>query len=146
MKHLVWFVAVLGALGGRAAEAGADSNALAKFGLLGSWAVDCRAPPSASNPYQTFVPSTDGQPSRQLIVGNPDLDRLVPVHDVKELGSDRISLSFPQNNITVTVVLVKDKGRVRPLESSTSDGQSVVADGMVERTGQLTAWFQKCPD
>lgn len=128
-----------------AAQAGADSDALAKFGLVGSWAIDCHAPPSLKNPFQTFVPSTAGDPIRQDIVGDPDRDRIVPIHDVIPLADDRLRLSFAQNGIAVTVVLVKDKGRVRPLESTTGDGQIIVSGGVVQRTGQQTVWLEKCP-
>ncbi len=135
---LVWCAAV-------PARAGADSDILTKFGLIGSWAIDCHAPPSLANPYQTFVPSNEGQPTRQLIVGNPDYDRMEPLSDVILIAADRLRLSFPQNGINVTVVLVKDKGRIRPLELATSNGQTVVSGGVVQRNGQETSWLEKCP-
>lgn len=125
--------------------AGADSDALEKFGLIGSWAIDCHTPPSLANPYQTFVPSNAGAPLRQLIVGDPNRDRTVPVHDVVLLAHDQLQLSFAQNTITVTVVLAKDKGHIRPVESTTSDGNTVVHDGIVQRSGQNTVWLEKCP-
>jgi hypothetical protein len=126
-------------------HAGASSDALAKFGLIGSWAIDCHAPPSLRNPFQTFVPSNAGDPIRQDIVGDPARDRIVAIHDATLVASDRLRLSFAQNNLIVTVVLVKDNGRVRPIESATSDGRTMVADGIVQRNGQQTIWLEKCP-
>ena len=145
MRPGAWLAVMLPLLAAHAARAGADSDALAKFGLVGSWAIDCQAPPSLKNPFQTFVPSTAGNPIRQDVVGDPDRDRIVPIHDVIPLADDRLRLSFEQNGIAVTVVLVKDKGRVRPLESTTSDGQTIVSGGVVQRTGQQTIWLEKCP-
>ena len=145
MKASAWIVAALLLAPADAAQAGADSDALAKFGLIGSWAIDCQAPPSLANPFQTFVPSTAGDPIRQDVVGDPDRDRIVPIHDVILVADDRLRLSFQQNGISVTVVLVKDKGRVRPLESTTSDGQTIVSGGIAQRTGQQTVWLEKCP-
>jgi hypothetical protein len=125
-------------------RASADSDALAKFGLIGSWAVDCHAPPSEANPFQSFVPSSYGEPTRQLIVGNPTYDRIMPVHDVILITNDRLRLSFEQNGVSVTVVLLKDKGRVRPLESQAGNGQTVVSGGIVQRSGKETTWLEKC--
>jgi len=136
---------VMAALFPAAALAGSDSDMLAKFGLIGSWALDCHAPPSMGNPFQTFVPSNAGDPLRQLIVGDPNRDRTVPVHDVALLPHDQLQLSFAQNTVTVTVVLAKDKGHIRPVESITSDGQTIVKDGIVQRSGQRTLWLEKCP-
>lgn len=128
------------------ALADTDSDVLAKFGLVGSWALDCRAPPSLANPIETLVPSKTGEPTRHLSTGNPALDRVEPIHDVILITADRLRLSYPQNSITVTVVFLKENGRIRVLESTTSDGLTVVSGGIVQRNGQQTAWLEKCPD
>lgn len=145
MKSSGWLAVLASAFVASIAQAGADSDALAKFGMIGSWAIDCRAPPSLANPFQTFVPSNAGDPIRQDIVGDPNRDRIVPIHDVIRVAEDRLRLSFAQNGITVTVVLAKDKGRVRPMESTTGDGQTLVSGGIVQRSGQQTLWLEKCP-
>jgi hypothetical protein len=131
------------ALGSSAAHAGTDSDLLAKFGLIGGWAIDCRAPASVSNPVQIYVPSNYGEPTRQLIVANPNYDRIMPVHDVFLITDDRLRLSFEQNGITVTIVLLKEGNRVRPVESTTVDGMTLVSGGM-QRNGQPTTWYEKC--
>ena len=145
MKCGAWLAAAFLALAAKPAQAGADSDALTKFGLIGSWAIDCHAPPSLANPFQTFIPSNAGDPIRQDVVGDPDRDRIVPIRDVILVANDRLRLSFVQNGIAVTVVLAKDKGRVRPIESTTSDGQTIVSGGVVQRNGQQTVWLEKCP-
>jgi hypothetical protein len=146
MRPWLWFAPMMLVCAAAApAQAGADSDVLTKFGLIGSWAIDCRAPPSMANPFQTFVPSNEGQPTRQLITGNPDYDRIEPISDAILIAPDRLRLSFPQNGITVTIVLVKNQGRVRPLESTTSTGETVVSGGVVQRNGQETSWLEKCP-
>jgi hypothetical protein len=134
------------AFGASAAHAGTDSDLLAKFGLIGSWAIDCHAPPSVSNPFQIFVPSNYGEPTRQLIVSNPNYDRIMPIHDVFLITGDRLRLSYEQNGIPVTIVLVKEGNRVRPLESTTGNGLTPVSGGIVQSNGQQTAWLEKCSD
>lgn len=127
------------------ARAGTDSDVLAQFGLIGSWALDCHAPASLANPFETLVPSKTGEPTRRLSTGNPALDRVEPIHDVILITADRLRLSYPQNSITVTVVFIKENGRIRVLESTTSNGLTVVSGGIVQRNGQQTAWLEKCP-
>lgn len=128
------------------AWAEADSDALIQFGLIGSWALDCHAPPSLANPFETLIPSKTGEATRRLVTGNPALDRVEPIHDVILITADRLRLSYPQNSVTVTVVFLKQDGRIRVLESTTSNGLTVVSGGVVQRNGQQTAWLEKCPD
>ena len=129
----------------KAARAETDSDTLAQFGLIGSWALDCHAPASLANPFETLVPSKTGEAARRLSTGNPALDRIEPIHDVILITADRLRLSYPQNSITVTVVFLKENGRIRVLESTTSNGLTVVSGGIVQRNGQQTAWLEKCP-
>lgn len=126
------------------AHAGADSDALTKFGLVGDWALDCKAFPSPTNPYSTFVPSTEGQPTRQIVTGTPQHDSLVSIKNVALLDDTHLRLTYPQGGVTVTVTLLKDNGRIRPYEARASDGTVSVIEGLVQRTGQPTAWLEKC--
>jgi hypothetical protein len=126
------------------AHAGADSDALTKFGLIGDWALNCKAFPSPTNPFMTFIPSTAGQPTRQIITGKPQYDSLVPISDAALLDDAHLRLSYPQGGVTITVTLLKDQKRIRPYEARASDGTLSVSGGIVQRGGQPTAWLQKC--
>jgi hypothetical protein len=126
--------------------AGADSDALLQFGLLGNWAFDCQKPPSAANPFVNFAFSSAGQPTRQIITGKPELDSRVPLSDVAILDAMHLRLSYPQGGVTVTVTLLMELGRVRPYEAITSDGTVSVSGGNVAATGQPTNWLLKCGD
>jgi hypothetical protein len=126
------------------ATAGADSDALTKFGLIGDWALNCKAFPSPTNPFMTFIPSTAGEPTRQIITGKPQYDSLVPISDAALLDDNHLRLSYPQGGVTITVTLVKDQKRIRPYEAQASDGTLSVSGGIVQRSGRPTAWLQKC--
>lgn len=126
------------------ARAGADSDALTKFGLIGDWALDCKAFPSPTNPFTTFIPSTAGRPTRQIITGKPQYDSLVPISDAALIDDSHLRLSYPQAGVTITVILLKDQKRIRPYEARASDGTLSVSGGIVQRSGQPTAWLQKC--
>jgi hypothetical protein len=127
-------------------EAGADSDALQQFGLIGNWAFDCQKPPSPANPFIHFALSSAGQPTRQIITGRPKLDARVPLSDVAILDAMHLRLSYPQGGIKVTVVLLMQLGRFRPYEAVVSDGTVSVSGGEVKATGQPTNWLVKCGD
>lgn len=126
------------------ARASADSDALTKFGLIGDWAANCKAFPSPTNPFVTFIPSTAGQPTRQVITGKPQLDSLVPISDAARIDDTHLRLSYPQGGVTITATLLRDKQRIRPVEAVASDGNVSIHGGLVQRTGQPTGWLQKC--
>ena len=144
MRSAFLIAASLVALAPAPARAGADSDALTKFGLIGDWALDCKAFPSPANPFMTFIPSTAGQPTRQIITGKPQYDSLVPISDAALIDDTHLRLSYPQGGVTVTVTLFKDKQRIRPVEAVASDGTVSVTGGVVQRTHQPTAWLHKC--
>jgi hypothetical protein len=147
MRHRV-FVAALGLLllVPTVSQAGKDSDALLQFGLIGNWSLDCQKPPSPANPFMNFMPSTAGQPTRQIITGKPQFDRLVPVSNVAMLDATHLRLSYPQGSVTVTVTLLKDQRRIRPYEAVASDGTISVSGGTVKASGQPTNWLLKCAD
>jgi hypothetical protein len=127
-------------------EAGADSDALLQFGLIGNWAFDCQKPPSPANPFVNFALSSGGQPTRQIITGSPKFDTRVPLSDVAILDAMHLRLSYPQGAIKVTVILLMQLGRFRPYEAVVSDGTVSVSGGEVKATGQPTNWLVKCGD
>lgn len=127
-----------------AVHAGEDSDALVKFGLIGDWARDCKAFPSPTNPFMTFLPSTAGQPMRQLITGKPQYDSLVPISDAALVDGNHLRLSYPQGAVTMTVTLLKEQKRIRPFEAIASDGTVSVRGGIVQASGQPTGWIEKC--
>ncbi|HEV8014900.1 MAG TPA: hypothetical protein VGP48_05185 [Stellaceae bacterium] len=129
-----------------AARAGADSDALLQFGLIGNWALHCQAPPSPTNPFVSFTPSSAGQPTRQIITGRPEYDSLVPIRDAAMIDNNHLRLSYPQGGVTVTVTLVKEQRRIRPFDAIASDGTESVKGGIVQYSGQPTSWLERCAD
>jgi hypothetical protein len=144
VSRLVVLLAALAVIVPGAAWAGADSDAVVQFGLVGSWALNCQAAPSPANPFMSFDPSTSGEPIRQIITGRPQYDSHVPVSKVSAIGTARLQLTYPQGGVTITVVLEKDQQRIRPIDAMASDGTVSVKDGIVQYSGQPTAWLFKC--
>lgn len=147
MKRWMLFLAVASlSLTPAVSHAGKDSDELKQFGLVGSWSFDCSKTPNPANPFISFVPSTAGQPSRQVITGKPQYDSLVPMTDVKMLDATHLRLTYPQGGVTVTVTLLKEQRRIRPYEAVASDGTVSVSRGVVKASGLPTGWLLKCAD
>ena len=92
------------------------------------------------------LPSTAGQPTRQIITGKPQYDHLVPLSHAELLDATHLRLSYPQGAVTITVTLLKDQRRIRPYEAVASNGMISVSGGNVKATGQPTNWLLKCAD
>jgi hypothetical protein len=147
IRHATFFLAFVSLLLMPAiAQAGKDSDELQQFGLVGSWSFDCSKTPSPANPFINFIPSTAGQPSRQVITGKPQYDSLVPLSDAQMLDATHLRLTYPQGGVTVTVTLVKEQRRIRPYEAVASDGTVSVSRGVVKASGLPTGWLLKCAD
>jgi len=125
-------------------QAGADSDALLQFGLIGNWALDCQKPPSPANAFVTFTPSTAGEPTRQIVTGKPEYDSLVPLSDVAMLDATHLRLTYRQGRVMVTVILLKEQRRIRPYEAVASNGMVSVSQGNVKASGLPTNWLTKC--
>jgi len=147
MRHgALFLVLALLLLAPAVARAGKDSDALVQFGLIGNWALDCHKPPGAGNPFVSFTPSNAGQPTRQVITGDPEHDSLVPLRDVAVLDATHLRLTYPQGGVTITATLLKEQRRIRPYEAVASNGLVSVSGGNVKATGRPTAWLAKCAD
>ena len=91
-----------------------DSDRLNQAGMLGSWAVNCNAPPSKTNPYQLFAPSSSGSPTRTLQMDTPSLDGTLTIKDVRVIASDRVGLSWTdRSGDTLRMIVLKVGSRLK---------------------------------
>jgi hypothetical protein len=133
------------------AVAGPDSDAVRKFGLFGTWAIDCSKPPSDANTYEEYLPSQTGYPTRKWY--RKTGDRYAPaqsfeMRNVRIVGPDRLAyLDVRKANGDLTNIVVAKVGdRQRSHESVDSkDGKVYIKDGKLVASGRPTELFQKCP-
>jgi hypothetical protein len=143
MRTLFWLVSSTLLFAG-SARADNDADVLAQFGLVGSWAADCHAVPSPTNPFVNFTFSDTGQPMRLVIAGKPQYQSMVPLSEMVSVDETHLQFSYPQAGVTVTVILVKEQNRIRPYRAIASDGTVSVENGIVKSSGQETNWLLKC--
>jgi len=126
-------------------QASPTQNAVTKFGLLGTWALNCAAPASSDNEYDRWSLAPGGKVS-EVYDDGPTLDHNIYRWDAARIvGSDTIVLDgvFFGNGLGQHVELVKRAGRVRPLNSTDSSGRKLVVNGAFPGGGG-PAWFQRC--
>jgi len=76
------------------AVAGPDGDIVRKFGLFGTWAVDCSKPPSDDNTYEEYTPSETGYPTRTWYRKKADRyasAQSFEMRNVRIVGSDRLA-------------------------------------------------------
>ena len=133
------------------AVAGPDSDIVRKFGLFGTWAVDCSKPPSGDNTYEEYTPSETGYPTRTWY--RKKGDRYAPaqsfeMRNARIAGPDRLAyLDVRKTDGDLTnIVLAMVGNRHRSFESvDPTDGKVYIKDGKFVGSGKPTELFQKCP-
>jgi hypothetical protein len=124
-----------------------DTDLLRQSGMLGSWAVDCKQPSSASNPYLVFAASDSG-PTRTLKMGGGSLDGTFRVHAVKIFSDDLIEMETDSAVPPSTVIVVaKSANTFHSVYSEASGGGRVfIRNGhLVEGDRAAVPTFERCP-
>jgi hypothetical protein len=129
------------ALTATGAAASSNADALRQFGMLGHFAVDCRLPPSISNPHQTFAVDAGGAASRMLQMGVKD--GTFPIWNIAILDPDRLQYEEHSNDLDFKITVVKIGKRFRSWDSVTTDGRVLIRDGRLGN-GQDTQSFESC--
>jgi hypothetical protein len=128
------------------AQAQNVTQTLSRWGLLGTWALDCSKPASGSNGYLTYAIRRAGQVSHERDFGDrQDVNevqqartglggRLELVVDFKDLGQAR----------KFTLLMGSD-GRIRAMSNSKADGsEATIIDGKFTANGSNTPWQVRC--
>jgi hypothetical protein len=129
-----------------AAQAQSIAETLSRWGLLGTWALDCSKPASSSNGYLSYAIRRAGQVSHERDFG----DR----QDVNEVQQARMGLGgalelvvhFPGLSQTRQFTLVMGvDGRIRTIANSKVDGtQPTIKDGKFTANDADSPWQVRC--
>jgi hypothetical protein len=145
----IFFVAVQLLLLTGFANAQSAANVVAEFGLFGTWAIDCRQPPSPANAYANFSLTSQGAIELRDDFG-PDFDDMIyRIVDAKRIGQFRLSLRqllTTDDQIVLDTVMLRAAGRIRNWSSRLADGSSIlVEDGIIPLAReQETGWMTRC--
>ena len=129
---------------GAAAQSVADT--VSKWGLIGTWSLDCSKPASSANGYLTYVVRGAGKVAHERNFG----DRR-DTNDVQQArtgigGTLDLVVHFPGLNQTrkYTMMMASDR-RIRALANSRIDGtDQTIKDGKFTSGGGTTPWQSRC--
>ncbi len=130
--------------GMQCAWAESTAEAAEKWGLLGTWALDCTKPPSRENGYLGYV--RDGE----QILHKRNFGDLSDSHFVtgaKQLpgGGIEIVMDIAGLAQTRTMVLVKSgDGRSRTISNRDDAGKFSIRDGKFAANGKPAPWQTRC--
>jgi len=138
------FVAFLPVL----AHAQSTASAITGFGLLGTWAGECRESASPTNNHATYAGTSSGGVQLRYQAGEGYEDSIYDIVEAKRLGPDRLSLRqvlIGNESVTLDIVLVRENDRIRIWSSVFPDGTSLVEDGILQSfVGRETRWMARC--
>jgi hypothetical protein len=128
-----------------AAQAQSVGDVLADVGLFGTWASDCRHPPSGFIPFSTYSLAADGRVIRTLRRGDDSDhsgDFIIPW--ARRIAPDQVAMRMEGRDVTYDIILQIENGQFRAYQSQTADGTVMVKDGIVLIDHQPAIWQKKC--
>ena len=126
--------------------AASDGATVGKFGLLGTWAIDCSNGSSGANPYENFSETATGEVTFTLILGPNMPVSHHTISDAALVGGDRLKAKFtrlPDGHVTF-VTLVNDHGKLHSAESTETSGNFLIRDGRFAGSNSPVPIFEYC--
>ena len=123
------------------------ADALAQWGLLGTWAVDCSSPPGRTNTHTTYTarPNRTAYYTRQWGDGGDTSPNEIDTASVRDGGVLAITETMPSFMQTRELWLLKGPdGRARALMNRQIGGDYTVRDGKFVANGRDTPWSTRC--
>jgi hypothetical protein len=145
LRSLILVLAGLVALPGPGV-AQSTAEIASRWGLIGTWALDCSQPASGSNGYLTYVVRRAGQVSHERDFGDRQ-----DVNEVKQLsvgfgGALELVIDFPAlKHARKFTLLMGPDGRIKAMANSRADGtEPTIRDGKFTGNGGETPWQVRC--
>jgi hypothetical protein len=129
-----------------AASVQSVADTLTKWGLSGTWALDCSKPPSSGNVYATYVGRTDGTAfvSRNFGAANRNNGSVELESASVEPDGMIVLRSTFSGKLREWGFVKLPKGRVRMIFSREVGGDYAIRDGKVLSVGSETPWIAQC--
>lgn len=129
----------------QAVVADETADALRKWGLLGTWALDCGSSASLQHVHLTYA-IKQGQAVYEREYGSgQDVNQILNAAIAAD-GSLELRMRLPKQAQTRDMAFTKspDGGKYRTLFSRQRDGEYTVKDGIIIATKAPTKWLTRC--
>ncbi len=122
----------------------APADIAEQWGLIGSWAVNCRRPPARNNAYYSYVRRADA-----LVVvrdlGSFSDENEVTAAEVAPDGGIDLVVEFKAFSHVMTSRLVRDAaGQIHTLSNKDETGAYTIRNGRLTKTGSPGAVMKRC--
>jgi hypothetical protein len=137
------------------ADAQSVANAVADFGLIGTWATDCAQPASTNNYLTIYAIKPSGEVSRTYYDAPGHVLNIYKITGAKRQARDMLSYeqvwdfagspaNIAGNRMQVLLNMVDDKYQI--MSSQGSDGSFFVKDRKFPSSGDDSPWQFKCQE
>jgi hypothetical protein len=121
-------------------------DALASFGLLGTWSPQCSYPVSDSNYTATFTALSPGVGEMRYVLGAKPQERAYSLNFAQIVDGTHVRLDVTQldNHMNFEWIIRKQANSIQTYSSVQSDGTVLVKDGIFTGSGGTATWLQRC--
>lgn len=128
------------------AEAQSIAETLSRWGLIGTWALDCSKPASDRNGHLSYAIRRAGQVSHERDFGDQQDVNEVQLARTGLGGALELVVHFPGLSQTRKYTLLMGvDGRIRTIANSKVDGtEPTIKDGKFTTNGADTPWQVRC--
>jgi hypothetical protein len=128
-----------------AARAGSAADEAARWGLLGSWKLDCDAPPSVEDGELRYLVKQGTLFHERELGSGKDVNRVVSAKTRSDGALDLVVEFAPYRRRREYVIEKGDDGRVRTISNrDVTTNQFSVKNGKFTRNGHNTQWQTHC--
>lgn len=122
------------------------ASTIERWGLLGTWAIDCTRPPSQGNDHLSYVKRGQGRVQHGRDFGNRRDSQEVLAATVTPDGLVEVVADFGTDvGVRRWSMLKAPDGRIRAMASAKVDGTGVtIRDGRFAHSGKDTQWLSRC--
>ena len=154
MRWGACFIAALTIATVETANAQSVANAIAEFGLIGTWATDCAQPASSSNFLTVYAIKPSGEVSRTYYDQPDHVYNIYKITSAKRQAPDLLwyeqvwDFQGSPANVAgdrVQVLLNMADNKFQIVSSQGSDGSFFVKDRKFPSSGSESPWQRKCP-
>lgn len=123
------------------------AETMARWGLIGTWAMDCSRPPSRSNFHLSYVARGEGRVFHERDLGGLRDSREIRAARLRPGGLIEVVADFGKLvGVRKWTMMKGADGRIRTLSNSRIDGtDTTVRDGRLVSSGAETPWQTRCP-
>jgi len=123
------------------------ADTMQRWGLLGTWAVDCGQPGREGAPHTTYARRDGDKAAIERRYADPTRNDVSSIGTavIAADGTITLTLDVPGSTQTRTVSLVKSGGRIRAMSDRTIGTNGYhVRDGRFAHDGTETPWHNRC--